>query len=56
MSGLTGEGVQERRVGNNYENRIRIEHNSLSFVDHSSCLEAIDKRGTEPYIPCHALQ
>lgn len=56
MSGLTGEGVQERRVDNNCENRIRIEQNSLSFVDYSSCLEEIDKRGTEPYVPCHVLE
>lgn len=56
MSGLTGEGMQERRVGNNCENRIGIERNSLSFVDHSSCLEEVDKRGTEPYFPWSSVK
>lgn len=50
MSGLTGEG------GNNYENRIGVELNLLSFVDHFPCLESVDKRGIESQFLHHTLE
>lgn len=41
------EGREERKVGNNCEERIRAELNSLSPVGHFPRLEQVGKRGME---------